>query len=143
MLKSGNYVPAEELKPGDELYSYNEPIFVKEVDSIHYSDPIPVFDMEVPKTHNFLLNSGVFVHNSKDMADSLAGALWNATLHKQDLIDGLELLNTAIEVNDDVNPAEAFKANLQQSLLSQRNNNIYNKLDELISGYGSNDIISW
>ena len=143
LLKSGSYVPAEELKPGDELYSYDEPIFVKNVSSLHYSDPIPVFDMEVPETHNFLLDVGVFVHNSKDMADSLAGALWNATLHKQDLIDGLELLNSAIEVNDDINPAEAFKANLQQSLLNQRNNNIYNKLDDLMSGFNDRDIISW
>ena len=143
LLKLGNYVCAEDLKPGDKLYSYDESIYVKDVSSIHYSDPIPVFDMEVPETHNFLLDVGIFVHNSKDMADSLAGALWNATLHKQDLIDGLELLNTALEVNDDVNPTEAFKANLQQSLLSQRNNDIYNKLDDLLSGYGSSDIISW
>ena len=143
LLKTGDYVKAENLKIGDELYSYEDVITVKNITSEHYTDPIPVFDMEVPETHNFLLGANIFVHNSKDMADSLAGALWNATLHKQDLIDGLELLSTAVEVNDEVDPKEAFRNNLQQSLLSQRNNDIYNKIDDLISGYGDSDIIGW
>ena len=143
LLKTGDYVRAEDLNVGDVLYSYEGVITITNITTEHFSDPIPVFDMEVPETHNFLLGTGIFVHNSKDMSDSLAGALWNATLHKQDLIDGLELLSSAVEVNDDVNPQEAFKANLQQSLLSQRNNNIYNKLDDLISGYGDSDIIGW
>ena len=40
-----------------------------------------VYDLEIEDNHNFALDAGVFVHNSKDMADSVAGALWNATLH--------------------------------------------------------------
>ena len=143
LLATGDYVPAENLHKGDILYSYEGLIFVTNITTEHYSDPIPVFDMEVPETHNFLLGVGIFVHNSKDMADSLAGALWNATLHKQDLIDGLELLSSAVEVNDDVNPQEAFKQNLQQSLMNTSQNNIYNKLDDLLSGYGDSTIISW
>ena len=143
LLKTGDYVRAENLSIGDILYSFSDTITITNITTEHFIDPIPVFDMEVPETHNFLLGTGIFVHNSKDMADSLAGALFNATLHKQDLIDGLELLSSAVEVNEDINPQEAFKANLQQSLLTQRNNAIYNKIDDLISNYGDNDIIGW
>lgn len=34
-----------------------------------------VYDIEVAEYHNFALASGVFVHNSKDVSDSLAGAV--------------------------------------------------------------------
>jgi hypothetical protein len=36
-----------------------------------------VFDLSVPGTENFALSAGVFVHNSKDVSDSLCGAVWN------------------------------------------------------------------
>jgi hypothetical protein len=36
-----------------------------------------VWDITVEKTHNFALASGVFVHNSKDVADGLAGVIYN------------------------------------------------------------------
>ena len=35
-----------------------------------------VYDLSVPETENFALASGVFVHNSKDLADACAGAIW-------------------------------------------------------------------
>ena len=150
LLRTGEYVEAEKLSIGNILYSDKDTISVANIEYAHYSDPIPVFDMEVPETSNFLLDVGIFVHNSKDMADSLAGALWNATLHKQDLIDGLELLSTAVDVNDDINPTEALKAELQESLLrssgtsnNARNNELYNRLDDLLSGYSDKDILGW
>lgn len=37
-----------------------------------------VWDIEVEEHHNFVLNAGVFVHNSKDCADALAGMVFNA-----------------------------------------------------------------
>lgn len=37
-----------------------------------------VWDLTVDETHNFALASGVFVHNSKDVADAVAGACWLA-----------------------------------------------------------------
>jgi len=47
-----------------------------------------VWDIEVEKYHNFALNAGVFVHNSKDVADALAGAVWNAiTNQEESLVD--------------------------------------------------------
>jgi hypothetical protein len=39
---------------------------------------MPVYDIEVPRTSNFRLLSGPFVHNSKDLSDSLCGAVWAA-----------------------------------------------------------------
>jgi hypothetical protein len=36
----------------------------------------PVYDLSVPETENFALAAGVFVHNSKDLADSLAGSVF-------------------------------------------------------------------
>lgn len=39
--------------------------------------PIPVYDVTIPTYENFCLGNGIVVHNSKDIADSLAGAHWN------------------------------------------------------------------
>jgi len=47
-------------------------IFVKKVKSNE-----DVYDLTVPKTGNFALASGVFVHNSKDVADAVAGVCWH------------------------------------------------------------------
>jgi hypothetical protein len=43
----------------------------------------PVYDLTVPDTHNFALASGVFVHNSKDVADALAGVVYGLTLRRE------------------------------------------------------------
>lgn len=43
-------------------------------------EPCRVYDLEIEDNHNFALSSGVFVHNSKDEADSLCGAMYNASL---------------------------------------------------------------
>lgn len=39
-------------------------------------EAVPVYDLTVPGPENFALAAGIFVHNSKDCADSLAGSLW-------------------------------------------------------------------
>lgn len=54
----------------------------------------PVYDLTVPSYHNFLLGSEVFVHNSKDEADSFVGSLWLAS--KSDL--GLQYRNSSSDV---------------------------------------------
>ena len=46
---------------------------------MHHS-PCYVYDLTIKDNPNFLLACGVFVHNSKDVSDSFAGALWEATL---------------------------------------------------------------
>lgn len=143
LLQNNTYIEANQLCVGDYLKGAITNISIKSIEYMNYSDPIPVFDTEVPKTHNFLLSAGVFVHNSKDMADSLAGALWNATLHKQSLIDGMELLETAISVNDDEDPQQAFINEFQQSLLSASQSIAQSKMNELFSGYDNSNMILW
>lgn len=39
-------------------------------------DKVPVYDLECPKNSNFVLESGAVVHNSKDIADSVAGSIY-------------------------------------------------------------------
>lgn len=143
MLSCGTYKEASSLGKVDILMGNGHPVKIKDVRTLILSDPVPVYDMEVPATHNFLLGCGVFVHNSKDMSDSLAGALWNATLHKQSLVDGMELLESALAVNDTGNPQQEFISDLEQSMRSEHMGIAQNKLDELLSGYGSSDMIIW
>lgn len=38
---------------------------------------MPVYDLTVPSFENFLLDAGVFVHNSKDCADAVCAAYTN------------------------------------------------------------------
>lgn len=84
------------------------------------------------------------IDGSKDMSDSLAGALWNATLHKQDLLDGLDLLGAACDVNYDTDSQQTFISEMQQSMFNNANATLaHDKINELLSGYGSSDIISW
>jgi hypothetical protein len=42
-----------------------------------YGKNVPVYDIEVPETNNFALTAGIFVHNSKDVSDAVAGAVHN------------------------------------------------------------------
>lgn len=82
---------------------------------------------------------------SKDMSDSLAGAVWNATLHKQELIDNMQLLSVAAEINEDVSPEIQFMSDMQQSLLGNNKlkNEMSQKLDELLNSYGDSNILSF
>ena len=45
---------------------------------VKLDEPVPVYDLEVDDYHNFALSGGVFVHNSKDLSDAVAGAVYNA-----------------------------------------------------------------
>ncbi len=42
-----------------------------------------VYDIEVADNHNFALSSGVFVHNSKDLSDSICGATFEASKYAE------------------------------------------------------------
>jgi hypothetical protein len=43
------------------------------VSSVEECGYAKVYDLEIPDTHNFALSAGVFVHNSKDIVDSVIG----------------------------------------------------------------------
>ena len=50
---------------------------VQSVRRVSLDAPVPVYDLSVPGTENFLLDAGVFVHNSKDLSDAVTGAYTN------------------------------------------------------------------
>jgi hypothetical protein len=71
LLRTGVYIKASQLTPGSPLM----PLYKKcnqarwnhkvvSVECVTLSDPIPVYDMEVERYHNFAIGQGVFVHNS-------------------------------------------------------------------------------
>ena len=82
-------------------------------------------------------------NGSKDMADSLAGAFYNATMHKQSLIDAMQLFSSSLDVNSDVSYEEQFMNDLQTSMSGNLTKIASDKLDELLNGYGGGDMISW
>jgi hypothetical protein len=47
------------------------------VEIITLESKIPVYDITVPIYENFALESGVFVHNSKDAADAVCRVVWS------------------------------------------------------------------
>lgn len=68
------YVEAHNLTVGQSLLSLSQQKSVKSVERIEKS--CLVYDLEIEENHNFALAAGVFVHNSKDLSDSLAGAVF-------------------------------------------------------------------
>lgn len=81
---------------------------------------------------------------SKDLSDSLAGALFNATLHKQDMIDSMQLFEASFDINEQADATAEFMSNFQQSLMQNNNSAIAaSKLDELLNDFGGGNIISW
>jgi tRNA-splicing ligase RtcB len=52
---------------------------VRSVIWIELESPVPVYDLQVDKWHNFALPCGIFVHNSNDLADAICGAAYNAS----------------------------------------------------------------
>ena len=66
------------------------------------NDTADVYDIEVEDNHNFALTAGVFVHNSKDSADAVCGAVWNAAQHAEELsIDFIEDIENTLKVSND------------------------------------------
>ena len=126
----------------------NNELYIKSKNIIKLEKYIAVYDLEIEKVHNFPIGNGLVVHNSKDMSDSLAGALFNATLHKQSLVDNNQLFSTAIDVNTEIDGRQEILDNMQESMLqhsrsSQQSKLASDKLDELINGFGSGNILSW
>ena len=59
-----------------------------------------VYDITVEDNHNFALSCGIFVHNSKDISDSICGSLWNASQHAEEYaFDYGETLSTISDVS--------------------------------------------
>lgn len=109
------------------------------VESIKRSDKVEdVYDISVAGTPNFALAAGVFVHNSKDLADSLAGAVWNAMKHENDLQQSGNGLLEMIMDNNDVRTHllanyKQLPTNDYSAADTQTNNNNNNNNDNVAS----------
>lgn len=55
---------------------------IASVKRITLDEAVPVYDLTVPGTANFALAAGPFVHNSKDAADGVAGAVFRAMMDR-------------------------------------------------------------
>lgn len=89
---------------------------------------------------------------SKDMSDSLAGAVLNATKHKDSLVDSGQLLSTMANINSEVNPQEEFMQNFASSLAATqttpqqraKNSQLANDaLNNLLNNFGNDNILMW
>lgn len=77
MVRTGEFVEAQDLSSGVALMSLQDDFGDRRVQTIEQIiKSCEVYDLEIEDNHNFALSAGVFVHNSKDLADSLAGAVW-------------------------------------------------------------------
>lgn len=76
-----------------------------------------VYDLEIEDNHNFALAAGVFVHNSKDLSDSFAGALYNASTYEESPTFNLDLLDSMEVTNYDEDEMVKEQAKLAQQLL--------------------------
>ena len=93
MLRDGSYKEAQDLVEGQSLmplYTKYRKIVCQEITNHKVVKITPldqredVYDIQVEDNHNFALTAGVFVHNSKDCADAICGALWNASQHAEE-----------------------------------------------------------
>ena len=153
MIENGSFIQAIDLTAGTRLKTIdNRELYIDSIRTIKLNYDIPVFDIEVENVHNFPLYNGAIVHNSKDCSDSLAGALFNATLHKDSLVDNLQLWNVAFDVNTEISPEQQFISDMQESMMksgasskavNQSSLLAANKLNELMSSFGGDGIIAW
>jgi DNA gyrase subunit B len=117
LLRDGSYVEAKDLT--EDLALCNFPELVHKVLKIEsYSKMEDVYDIEVPGTHNFALDAGVFVHNSAKQGRNRATQAV------------LALKGKVINV---------FKNDMAKCL---KNEEIYNIIIALGCGYGKNIDIS-
>ena len=49
---------------------------ISSIEVEEFYEEIPVYDLEVPETHNFVLANGLVVHNCKDISDSVIGNVY-------------------------------------------------------------------
>lgn len=67
--------PSAEYRRGRVMKRNHKVVSVRFIEK-----PTLVYDLTIEDNPNFALACGVFVHNSKDIADSLAGAVWDLSL---------------------------------------------------------------
>lgn len=105
--------------------SSNEEVSYESIESISIrklNKNIPVYDIEVPQYHNFVLESGLVIHNSKDLSDAVTGALYNALSQKEDIINRMYAANDVNMIIDTNQPGlEEVKSELLQPITTNSN----------------------
>lgn len=120
MNRDGSYTEAKDLKPLDSMM----PLYTKISQKIAYIEFLnefeDVYDITVQDNHNFALDAGVFVHNSKDAADAFCGALYHASQHAEEFaFEYGEDLNATLNINSSDN---AFQQQVVIDLEKELNN---------------------
>jgi hypothetical protein len=100
MVRSGDFVQARELKPGDSMMPYYESEITRHKDTYKvFEDPITVdveddyvYDLVMDKYHNFALKSGVVSHN----CDAVCGAVSQVMMSKDSLFSVAKPLSSPI-----------------------------------------------
>ena len=67
-----------------------------------------VYDITVPKYHNFALDVGIFVHNSKDTSDGVCGAVANALESEMSESAGGDDSSIIADINGSDNPMDGM-----------------------------------
>jgi hypothetical protein len=93
---------------------------IVKIEKITLKEPIPVYDITVDGNENFIVASGVVVHNSKDEADSIAGAHYDALQYKDEYMffhpDDYDYEG----INDSVSDEQKFKNQMISNLVSTK-----------------------
>lgn len=98
-----------------------------------------VYDIQVEDNHNFALASGVFVHNSKDAADAICGALWNASQHAEEFdFEYGDTLDAIIETDNQniVNEKQQLTLDFEEQLKRALTNISNQKQDNYFMDFG-------
>lgn len=92
---------------------------VRDIEIIYLDELEPVYDITVDETSNFALTNGIFVHNSKDLADAVCGSCANA-LESDELFDARREsdINYFLEENDYISDdySDSFMKDFERSL---------------------------
>ena len=84
-----------------------------------------MFDLTIANNHNFALDAGVFVHNSKDEADAVCGAIYNASQHAEEFAfefgEDIENMLT-VSSNSEYKERKQIQIDLEEELKHTFNN---------------------
>jgi hypothetical protein len=80
---------------GDSHFNHK----IVKIECIKTNTPVPVYDIEVPLTDNFALGAGIFVHNSKDLADAVASIVYH--MHVDPLYGNEDLIISSVHGSPD------------------------------------------
>ena len=127
MLKDGSYKPASSLKYADAIMStYGRFGHIAMIETV--DEEYDVYDLTIENTPNFALAAGIFVHNSKDVADSLAGAIYNSLKHEDKLQLGNDDL-VEMTLTSNVRNYTPSKEDIEESISETKQESIRSKVD--------------